>query len=314
MGRRRKTNFGESAMKNAVSYNQYIERLTELAISMFEWTGLPDSVDERYLELALFTDGCCVFFKDPDMDEYLCLKAMISGTFDVYGIPIRRRAYAYNGYQMDLSNENSVLIYNNMVHTNTTTMVRMYAERLYEIDRIIEVNAKAQKTPVLITATEAQRLTMLNLYKEYDGNSPVIFGDKNLDWSGLKCLKTDAPYMGDKLYQLKTETWNEALTYLGISNMNAQKRERLVTDEAIRSQGGVIASRYSRLNERRKAADKINEMFGLDIAVNYRIDFRQTDDEFMVESDTEDSIVAPMIKDYRTREDYDKFRKVDKEV
>ena len=103
----------------------------------------------------------------------------------------------------------------------------------------------------------------------------------------MKVLKTDAPYIADRLYQLKTQIWNEALTYLGISNMNIQKKERLISDEAIRSQGGTIASRYSRLESRREAADKINGMFGLDIRVDFREDFRQSDDEYIIEGESD---------------------------
>ena len=151
----------------------------------------------------------------------------------------------------------------------------MFARRLYNIDRIIDVNANAQKTPVLLQGTEKQRLTLLNLYKEYDGNAPFIFGDKNLDLNSLKSLSTNAPYVCDKLYQLKTQIWNEALTYLGISNINIQKKERLISDEVTRNQGGTIASRYSRLESRRQAVKKINDMFGTNIEVNYREDFQE---------------------------------------
>lgn len=67
------------------------------------------------------------------------------------------------------------------------------------------------------------------------------------------------------------------MTYLGISNINVQKKERLITDEVTRNQGGTIASRYSRLNARREACKKINEMFGLDIWCDYREDYQMID-------------------------------------
>lgn len=306
--RRRNAEFNESASKNKVAYNQYIERLTELSISMFDWKDLPPTVDPRYMELALFSDGMSVFFKD-DVIGYLCLKVMATQPWSVYEIPLGRRAYAVNGYQKELTDENSVIIYNNMIHTNSATMVRMFAERLYQLDRIVEINANAQKTPILIQGSETQRLTLKNLYKEYDGNAPVIFGDKNLDLNALKVLKTDAPYIADKVYQLKTQMWNEALTYLGISNLNIQKKERLISDEAIRSQGGTIASRYSRLESRRKACEQINRMFGLNIDVDFREDFRQTDDEYMIENETEDGELDPMVLDLRTRTHVDSIKR-----
>lgn len=275
MGRRKHDIFDESMVLNNLTYRQYLNRLTELAISMFEWKNLPDTVDARYLELHLFETGCMVYFKD-DVIGDLCLDCIVNGRLDVYGNPLLRRAYSgYNNYQKLVTYKDSVIIWNNYLHGNSILDVEMFARRLYNIDRIIDVNANAQKTPVLVVGNEKQRLTLLNLYKEYDGNAPFIFGDKNLDINALKALSTDAPYVCDKLYQLKTQIWNEALTYLGISNINIQKKERLITDEVTRNQGGTIASRYSRLESRRQAVEKINDMFGTNIEVNYREDFQE---------------------------------------
>ena len=291
MARNRDREFWESAINNNATYIQYYNRLTELSIAMFEWQNLPDTIDERFLELALFSMGMAVFFKD-EVLGYLALRTTISGGFNVYRIPIKRRAFADNGYNRELDIENSVIIYNNLIHTNSMLDVRLFAGKLADLDRTIQVNARAQKTPVLIKCDENQRLTMLNLYKEYDGNAPVIFGDKALNANGLTVLKTDAPYNADKLYTLKTQLWNEALTYLGISNINSVKKERMITDEVTRNQGGVVASRYSRLESRRKACEQINKMFGLDIWCDYREDYRQLDellqeDEDAFDSDTE---------------------------
>lgn len=270
--------FGESAAMNNATYIQYFNRLVELSVSVFEWQGLPETVDPRYLELHLFQNGSVVYFRDEVMGD-LCLDCIANGQFDVYGNPISRRAYSsYNQYQKTLNESDSVIIWNNYLRQPSVLDVKMFAKRLYNLDRIIDVNANAQKTPVLVQGTEKQRLTLVNLYKEFDGNAPFIFGDKNLDLNSLRAISTNAPYVADKLYQLKTQIWNEALTYLGISNLNIQKKERMITDEVQRNQGGTIASRYSRLEARREAVDKINRMFGTDISVDYREDFQITNE------------------------------------
>ena len=186
------------------------------------------------------------------------------------------------------------IIYNNMLRKNSILDVKMYARRLYNLDRAIDINCNAQKTPALIVCDQEQRLTMMNLYKEYDGNAPVIFGDKAIDLSALKVLKTDAPMVADKLFELKNMTWNEALTRIGISNASYQKKERLVSDEVARSQGGTIASRYSRLEMRRQAVDKINEMFGHNIEVNYREDYREIDYDKMITGESEGKEEMPI--------------------
>ena len=287
--KRKKTTFEESLSDNQLTYMQYVNRLMELSISMWDWKNLPKSIDTRFLELTLFSDGQAIFFKDEDLGEdgYLGLQVLINGGFDVYRIPINRRAYAVNGYQKELNKSDSVIIFNNLLHTNCYADVVMFAKRLYNLDRIVDVNANAQKTPILIKGSEQQRLTLKNLYKEYDGNSPVIYADKSLDMNALQVLNTNAPYVADKIYELKTQIWNEALTYLGIPNVSLQKKERMISDEVNRLQGGTIASRYSRLEARKQACEQINEMFGLNIDCDFRDDFVKSSDLDEKETESE---------------------------
>ena len=302
MGRRR-TYFDESLGRNMGTYRFYLDRLTELSISMFDWQNVPDSIDPRFLETTLFLNGSAVFFKDEDLREeniegeedgtLLALPVAMNGNFDLYNIPTRRTAYATNGYNRNLTNKDSVIVYNNMIRTNSVQTCTVYARRLWNLDRAIDVNANAQKTPVLIRCNDSERLTLLNAYQKWEGNEPVIYGTKDFDPNSISVLRTDAPYVAKDLYELKTQIWNEALTYLGISNMNFQKRERLVTDEVVRNQGGTIASRYSRLEARRQACKKINKMFGTNIEVYFRDDTKEFDDTFEggieVNDDTSDN-------------------------
>lgn len=286
MARKTKRNFWESAWLNNRTYIHYYNRLTELAISMFEWKNLPDSIDPRFLELVLFSDGMAVFFKD-EVLGYLALQTMIGGNLDVYRIPKIRRAYATNGYNRSLDEKDSVIIFNNMLHTNCLTDVELFARRLYECDRTIDVNIKAQKTPIMIACDENQRLTMKNLYQQYDGNEPFIFGGKDMDIKKIQAIVTGAPYVADKVMQTKFQIWNEAMTYLGISNVNMHKKERLLNDEVIRNMGSTVASRYTRLEMRKQACKKINEMFGLNIDVDYREDIQLVDDEEQIDGEGE---------------------------
>lgn len=270
-GRRNKS-FWRSADQNNRTYLMYFERLKELAINRFEWLNLPDSIDERFMELSLFGKGAAVFFRDDVMNEFLCLRVMYGAPLDVYNIPMQRTAYANNGYYNQLNNTNSVIIWNNYGHTNCINDVTEYALRMYEIERTMDVNVIAQKTPIIILTDENQRLTMENLYMQYEGNTPFIFGNKKLSINDLTVLKTDAPFIADKLEILKRQIFNEALTYLGIPNATSEKRERLVTDETSLALGNVDAQRNNFLNARKQACKQINKMFGLNIDVRFRTD------------------------------------------
>lgn len=268
MGKNRRERW-QSAELNNKTYIDYYNRLMELALNVFEWNNLPDTVDERFLELALYEFGYALYFNDEIIGN-LALTCTIGGKLDVYRIPVLRRAYATNGYNKLLSSKNSVLIYNNYLHTPSSLTIELFARRLYEIQRSIDVNVKGQKTPTLILSNEQQRLTMKNLYMQYDGNEPFIYGDKNMDIEGIKSLKTDAPFVSDKLQILKNNIWNEALTFLGIENSNADKKERLVSDEVGSNYGNIEAQRNVMLNARRQAVQKINKMFGTNIEVGFR--------------------------------------------
>ena len=272
--------FWQSSLENNGSFVTYYNRLVELSVSMFKWNNLPNTIDPRYLELALYYDGHVVFFEDEFLG-HLALRCAVGGGFNVYNVPRIRDVVTSNGYHRRCTIDNSVLIYNNFLRQPSFLTVQEFANRLYKLDRTIDVNVNAQKTPIMIVTSEKQRLTMQNVYMKYEGNQPVIFANDNLNPESLKVLQTGAPFVADKLYQLKTQIWNEALTYLGITNLNINKRERLISDEVARYQGGTIACRLSRLKARQQAAEQINKMFGLNISVEYD----ETAEELAAEGD-----------------------------
>lgn len=260
----RDTAFKSSLFDNKRAWNNYTYRLFEMSMSRGHWSNMPKSIDLRYLEQTLITQGACVFFKD-DVLGYLCLPVVLNGKLDVYGNPYDFMAISDTGYNKKLNVNNGVIIYNNYLRMPNIAEICYYADRLYEYDRIIDVNVKAQKTPVLIKCDKNEILSMENMYQKYEGNQPVIYGKKSLNDDNISVLKTDAPYIADKVYTLKQNIWNEALTQLGIPNSDTTKRERMIKDEVLTAQGAVIATRNSPEKMRQLACDKINEMFGLDI-------------------------------------------------
>lgn len=260
----RDTFFNDSLFDNRKSWNNYTFRLYEMAMSRGIWSNMPETIDVRYLEQVLITQGAAVFFCD-DVLGYLCLPVTLNGKLDVYSNPRDFVAISDTGYTKNLNINNGVIIYNNYLRTPNIFDIKYYADRLYQYDRIIDININAQKTPVLIKADQNEILTMKNVYQKYDGNQPVIYGKKTLSDDSFAVLKTDAPWVADKIYDLKVKIWNEALTQLGIPNSDTSKRERMIKDEVLTAQGAVIATRNSPEKMRQIACEKINKMFGLDI-------------------------------------------------
>ena len=281
--------FFKSIFSNAWAYNIYYDKLKEITVTLYKWVNLPPEIDERFLELALFETGEVLFFKDDVINEYAVMRTANIGRWDLYNRPLKRKGYASNGLQVERTNKDSVLIYNNVLRTSSENETLYYAEKFSFYDQIINININAQKTPLFIRCSENDRLTLKNLFMKYDGGVPVIFGDKNLSSVPIEVLKTDAPFIAPQIYDMKVKYWNEFLTFKGVSNVNINKKERLTTDEVQRQLGGSIAARGSGLLMRKIAAQAINEMFDLDIDVVFNEDYQlrvlDENDELVGEND-----------------------------
>ena len=266
--RNERKRFYDSIVDTNTTYNYYVERLTDIAVSRFKWTGFPDSIDTRFLELTLFEKGQAVVFED-DVMGLLSLNTAISGSWNVYNVPIKRRAYATNGYNKNLTIENSVIVFNNYIRTPSVQHILNFSKKLTNIDVTIQININTQKTPIALKANKKQQLSVLNAYKNYDGNVPVIFKEDEFKDDSISSMSLGAPFVSPELYELKTKIWNEALTFLGVPNISETKKERMITDEVQRQMGGVLASRTSFISMRKQACEKINKMFGLNVDVEY---------------------------------------------
>lgn len=269
----KKTNsFFTSLIDNQFSFMNYFEELVNIAVSSIRWEGLPPEIDERYLEYILCLHGYALFYRDEFAERYVALRCTIGAPFNVYNVPTERVAYANNNYIYRPGADKSVLIYNNYLRTSMASRLQYYAKRLYDLDRTIDINARTQKTPILLACDADDRLTILNLYKKYDGNEPVIAGTSSIKADSLKALSTGAPYVGDKLYDLRMNIMNEVLCYIGINNMADHKKERMSKDEVNITNGFVYANRQARLAMREQAAREIKSKFGLEVTPIYNTD------------------------------------------
>lgn len=286
--------FTDSALVNDDTYFDYLNRLKKIALSIFEWVNLPKSMNARWIERTLYYNGKCAFLKDKEMG-FINTACASSGYIDIYGLPTKVNCWSFNynsirsvykGYnptwseaQFEAQKDNGcVLVLNNWEGIPTASTLELFAYRLYEAQRTCDINIKAQKTPVMVIVNEKQRIFMENLYNQYDGNQPFIFGDKDqLNEDILKSIDTKAPYLADKLTEYKKEIWNEALQFLGINSIALEKKERLITDEANSNNEVTNLNLQSYLAVRQEACKEFNEKYGLtgtdkEISVRVRSD------------------------------------------
>lgn len=259
-------NFRESVFDKHEAFELWFNKLYRLAIASIKIEGLPDEILQFDVLRQLIDNGKCVFYYDPDAEKYFCLPFVNNGLYNVYERPTSYRAIGYGGFQFDNLNEsNSVIIWADYKDYPILRNIFKYAERLAEIELTMLLNVDKQKMPYFISCPDNQRLTFINLMKSVTGNERVIYGNKDIDLNNVQVVRTDAPFMADKLYQLLINCYNEFLTYLGISNVSFEKRERVNSEEVSRMMGGTFINRQARLLPLNECAERINKMYGLNI-------------------------------------------------
>ena len=272
MGKMKETDL--AMIINNQTYIDYLNRLKLIATSLFTWDGLDEVAGfgaSRFLELSLYENGRACFVKD-DKLGFLALKVNPSDKLNVYNLPEKVLAWSI-GYNKNYKFDEIVYIMNNIMELPTSQTINLFAYRLYDTERTIDVNRIAQKTPIVLEGDPKSILSLQNAFMNYSGNTPVLFSNKDFNINQkINCIKTDAPFLIDKLENHKHQIWNEALTYLGIDNANTDKKERLITDE-VESNNELINYYLNCFYKTRKeACDLINKKYNLNIKIKLNKD------------------------------------------
>lgn len=281
--KKRRTRMQEAVWLNDQTYLDYKHRLKKIATSIFEWKNLPDSMDSEYIEYCLYALGQCAFLKTEEYG-FINTKATINGNLNLYGLPTALNCYSYGSVQYnrnvyyggDSTDENTecILVKNTQDRNPipTVTTLELFAYRLYQAERTADVNIQNAKRSRLILTNENQRLTMENLFRQYDSNVPYIFGDtENFKKGSVESLDISSAFIGSDIMKYKKEIWNEALTFLGVDNFS-EKKERLVTEEVGTNNEVINLNLMSFLAPRQKACELFNKKYGENIEVKVRSD------------------------------------------
>ena len=297
MGKRKARNALEDAMLvNNATYFDYLERFKKIALSLFEWSNLPDSMDARFLERCLYYTGqAAMLYLEPY--GYINTKSATAGNLNLYGLPTQIRCYSYGQINENRNvfygrttgtetpdiedratevsedkNKGAILVLNNWEGIATANTIELFAYRMYTVERAIDVNIKAQKTPYMVLTSEDERLSMVNAMNQIDKNAMMIIGEKNtFDPNAIRTLNTQAPYIADKLTDYKHSIWNEFLTFMGVDNIS-EKRERMITDEVQANEELLHFNLKDMLESRKEMCKNIESVFGVPCSVVSHVD------------------------------------------
>lgn len=266
-----KSEFRDAVLLNNETYFDYLNRMKKICLSMYEWINLPDTMNARYLEMCLYYNGQASLLYDEDYG-FINTQAVDAGYINIYALPTKINCFSYRyNKERELyipgsnlpAEEECILVMNNYERIPTGSTISLFAKRLAEAQRIADTNINAQGTPILIATDQRQAFSLKKMYEQYEGNTPVIYGDKNLTSpETLKAIKTDAPFIANDIMEYKRQVWNEFLTFVGVNNL-AEKRERLITSEADSNNELINLNMESYLTPRKQACKEFNQKFGL---------------------------------------------------
>jgi hypothetical protein len=257
-----------SDLLNDLTFKVTYDKFKLIALNEYEWGGLPDGILERHVERELFARGFTSLFRHPRM-SYMSLPCDSTGRLNVYGDPLRYRATGQN-FSCEFNADDGVIIENNKLRLPTRDFILFYVNKITEAERTMDVNVKANKTPVVVLCDDKDVLSFKRIFQQVDGNAPAVFADRSINLDNMQALDLKAKFLGNELMDYKKSVENELLTFLGINNIPAEKKERLITDEA-NSNNQLIESFFDLgLEARQRACNEIKKLYGLDVTVKRR--------------------------------------------
>lgn len=255
-------------ISNFKTYNMYFRQMLTLAENVFEFKNLPEFIDVSYLNKQLLRKGSVAFFEEDGLG-LIALPYNVVGNLDVYGRPNRIEVFGNNSFHRILDRDEYVIMYDNNGRYPLYLDICQMAERIALCVRTEDVNILHQRTPRVWKTSKDKELSLKNAINEIDSMQENVIAYESLDIEDANVILAPAPYVTDKIDIHLKELWAEFFRLIGVANLQEQKRERVIVDEMVASQGGTIASRFSRFEPRKEAIEKINKKFNADIQVQY---------------------------------------------
>lgn len=245
--------------QNFATYDLWFDHLMMLAVSSVKWK-LPPTVDQMYLERELFYNGQVIFFIADS--SLVCLSGFGKSKPNLYGIPLLRQINAKNGFTAQLDNTNSVICYNNVLRKPSAPAASDYALRLAKLDRIIDLNTEAQKTPYIIRADKNNVLSVTNAYAKLENGEPLIAITEDFKPDALQVFNMNPSFAAPQIRALQESILGEYMRTRGIGSANTDKAERLITSEVAASNAGLLIYQEAIMKPRLQACAEINARFG----------------------------------------------------
>lgn len=270
------------------------EQLYRELAHMFEWTGLPQTVPQDYLERNLVRYGYVLYYADEELGQDI-LRCEVVG-YNRHDLPVQARTFTPNtiGERTTISRnikrladsataiedfdptKDGVLIMNMSngyaaKGQHMGLIVDHFAQRLALAQQAFDTNLLWANVPYIFqTNTDETRLSIEKMFSEIFTGKPFIIADKSLfnDNKDKTGVPSGIQYIGKELMDTMNEIMMKFRETVGFNTAGVDKAERVNTLEIQSNDQHTKSVLQIMLGERQKAAEAINAFFGTSITVD----------------------------------------------
>lgn len=284
-------------MERQIIKNHFMKKFEIIALNLFSWENLPPTIEERYIEKALFNKGLVCLVDDKNFGQ-IVVGCNYSQNMNIWGEPTEVITTGYNyvktfnientintTYTRDINNEindennileTAIVCQNNDLAISTREILEYYVNKLVEVELSTFTNVYLQKFPFLINTTRDNEQTMRTLIDKVDKGEPYIMYNKKIAdlTTAVDVFNLNVPFVADKLLQYRFETEREIYTLFGFNN-NFEKKERLLTDEVNVNNDFINCNIDSMYKKRKQFAELMNTKYGWNVQVKKRYEIKE---------------------------------------
>ena len=281
--------------------------------SMFKWSGLPESIPQRILELYLQINGNVCFYQYEG--TLYVFRGALGGVPDVYYMPT---IYTIANPALDISknlkiDEDCIVIPNDSMYFGLMPLFNRYASLMAENELSISIATINSRIIDLISAPDDRTKQSAEKFLKdvRDGKLGVI--SSNEFFEGLKSQPYGTTGNTNTITNLiELEQYLKASWYneLGLNSNYNMKRESLNSEESQLNHDSLLPLVDDMLKQRQEGAERVNNMFGTEITVDYNSAWEDNQIELEIEQqkleqDTGESVPDESDPDGNGGENYD---------
>lgn len=263
----------------------YRRYLMQKAISMYRFTGVPETWALNYMQYCLFEFGRFVIF-DSGLDNFGVIPQFCTfNKRDVFYRPLNvivtNPLLTPNSRELTLGVDGA-LVHMQPNYNSIYDMVNYYAELMAVTAEAAGINILNSKYAWIFAAkNKAMAEAFKKMYDSIEAGNPAVVIDKELlneegqpTWMSFTNNLSNNYIASDLLDDLR-KIEQRFLTQIGIPNANTEKRERLITDEVNRNNVETQVLSELWLQTIRRGLDQANQLFNLNLGIEYNFEAQE---------------------------------------